>query len=152
MVDKLNALSELRECLSKPDIMIVGSLALHLHGFEVEVNDVDIEISIIKDDKPLMSYPLAQKLELLQQANPLPEANNSLKQDSDRRFDFVFKGVKFNIWVKYEGESIHKTFTYYNYCKVAGVLTVLEYIKSFGRSKDLLRINNIASQILNYSK
>lgn len=130
----------------RPDLMIVGSLSLYLNGFDVEVNDIDLEYY-----NP--SPQNLEKLDLFERISPSGIKNYSV--DEDKRYDFIYRGIKFNVWIKGVTESTEvvpikdvRRYTFWNYYKVSNVVSTVRVMQQYGRSKDYVNLINLAIQLL----
>ncbi len=129
----------------RPDLMIVGSLSLYLNGFDVEVNDIDLEYY---DPSPQN----LEKLDLFERISPSGIKNYSV--DEDKRYDFMYRGVKFNVWIKRVTESLEvvavkdvRRYTFWNYYKVSNVVSTIRAMREQGRIKDFRNILKLVNQI-----
>lgn len=143
-------LTSFRDMMGRPELMIVGSLSLHLNGFGVEVNDIDLELH----------YPSPksiEKLNMLSEVNPSGVKNYS--EQTDKRYDFIYHGIKFNVWLKSEGqvnytvsipgeEINERRYTWWNYYKVSNVVSTVKAMLQQGRSKDYKNLVKIVNQLI----
>lgn len=118
--------------------MLVGSIALDIHGILPEgrePNDVDL---VIKDvDENTKSI-----LGVLQAASGIKS-----EYHEDNFYSFILQGVKVNIWI----DDFHtglKTSTPAGYAWLTPVSDILDKKRSYGRKKDYQDIAAIAAGIL----
>lgn len=146
LVSVQQVLASFRDEMGRPELMIVGSLSLHLNGFDVEVNDIDLEYY----------YPSSQsleKLKFLTKANPSGIKNYS--DEGNKRYDFIYQGIKFNVWVKslIDMEVVEvseaRRHTWWNYYKVSNVISTVKAMRQQGRNKDYKNVMGLINQILN---
>ena len=149
---KINSSCRLFDLLKSSKFIIGGSLGLKLHGFDVNVSDVDIEI-VEKNEEN--KKRIKRELEILVAANPITYNSQSGYEPPTYRFDFVFLGTRFNVWLS--DDTIHNEdlilpngeciITGGNII-VGGVLSILKHKKQYGRRKDFVTINNLVKQII----
>ena len=146
LVSVQQVLESFRDEMGRPELMIVGSLSLHLNGFDVEVNDIDLEYY----------HPSPQSLEkikFLAKANPSGIKNYG--DEGNKRYDFIYQGIKFNVWVKslIDMEVVEvseaRRHTWWNYYKVSNVISTVKSMRQQGRNKDYKNVMGLINQILN---
>jgi len=127
-------IKEFKNCVSE-NFIVGGSLALAIvGGFNIPVNDIDIEVE--SSDAETI-----KKLRMLSIAYPSDVKNYS----KSSRIDFMFMNVKFNAFIV---EKSNRTVVYRDYIKYSTVMEVIRHKKIFNRVKDLKSINLIATELL----
>lgn len=137
-VDKnLSTLDKLLTALGRDrgGCIITGSIALYVQDFKFDIeNDIhDVDILMPYDPE------LQARLSLLAR-NSEPELNphglypDGKSADGTTRIDFVFQGVRFNVWLTPEYDT--RAFMYKDYFKYASIRSILEYKMSYNRGKD----------------
>lgn len=148
LVSVQQVLASFRDEIGRPELMIVGSLSLHLNGFDVEVNDIDLEFY----------HPSPQSLEKLKflvKASPSDIKNYS--DEENKRYDFIYQGIKFNVWIKSVIDNMEvvevneaRRHTWWNYYKVSNVVSTIMAMREQRRNKDYRNILKLINQISGY--
>lgn len=151
LVSVQQVLASFRDEMGRPELMIVGSLSLYLNGFDVEVNDIDLEYY----------HPSPQsleKLKFLAKANPSGIKNYS--NEENKRYDFIYQGINFNVWIKSVIDNIdnmeivevseERRHTWWNYYKVSNVVSTIMAMREQRRNKDYRNILKLINQISGY--
>lgn len=148
LVSVQQVLASFRDEMGRPELMIVGSLSLHLNGFDVEVNDIDLEFY----------HPSPQSLEKLKflvKASPSDIKNYS--DEENKRYDFIYQGIKFNVWIKGRNDEMEivseneiRRHTWWNYYKVSNVVSTIMAMREQRRNKDYRNILKLINQISGY--
>ena len=120
--------------------MVVGSLALHAHGFKLAPHDVDLEIE--STDEKLKAFFLGMaKATMKARSGYYPS-----ELEDKPRYDFTFRGVEFNVWVIPKFECTNPM--YLENIAYASIDHVIEYKKRWNRKKDRLQLLDLALQIV----
>jgi len=117
------------------DFIVGGSMALVMcGGFDLPITDIDIEV-----EKSNTNVLIG--LAFLSIGSPSECKNYS----EGSRFDFMYKGVKFNAFVV---EKFTRPFVYMNYIKYGTVMSVINHKKAHNRVKDYQAINSIVNELI----
>jgi len=119
------------------DLMVVGSLSLYRHGFQVKTHDVDVEFR--------NPTPLHLKLLTLLHETAGREEYPVLEGE---RFTFLYKEIPFDVWVVKEFNSSPDTILEKDRIQYANVTSILKKKKQYGRKKDWDVLSSIAVQVL----
>lgn len=149
------ALYELKNLLGNPETVIGGTLALNLHGFDIEIHDVDAVVYVSQEDSKI----LREKLTLLTKAN-VPEngteCSGIIEGKDGTRYSFIFKDIKFDVWFRLkdrynvlaQNSGPDPENLYCDNMRVNDITTIINYKKKYNRAKDIEALNKLASQIL----
>ena len=152
-------LTEIREFFNNPNMTILGSTALKLHGLNVNIHDVDILIEYSSDCERQKILDKLLLFEKMTNSKDVFHSDSGNHKDTEGRWCFLYKGVKIDIWLRKsdllqfaECKNANKIsinpYIWYNYMKVQPILTVLKYKKQYARPKDFIVIEDLAAQIL----
>ena len=117
------------------DFIVGGSLALVMvGGFNLPITDIDIEVEET-------NINALHGLRFLERASP-----SECKNYSDGvRIDFIYCGVKFNVFIV---PKFTRSFVWKDYVKYGTVMSVINHKKSHNRVKDHQSINIIVRELL----
>lgn len=133
----LDVVAKLMESLgrSKDSCIIAGSLALFIQDVKFDLSSMFHDVDLIMP----VDSDLLGKLKVLAANSAEELATDSVKlypenSMGNARIDFIFKGVKFNVWLSPEYNT--RKFMYMDYFKFASVRSILAYKAKYSRMKD----------------
>lgn len=124
--------------------IVVGSLALKVHGMPLkrEPEDIDIEV-MCTPEKEVIFRALADAA-----GNDFYKMKEMYPQDEGiehKPYIFPFEGVVVNVWVV--REFTHSTFVYKDYIRYAGVYSILRKKMRYKRLKDYQDLTYLISKL-----
>lgn len=126
------------------DFLVVGSLALRVHGIELRNKPGDIDIEVIDSEQANLVFKSitdSQGNTYYQKKEDYPEVGWSHKP-----YIFNFGNTKVNVWMV--EKFTHETFVYKDYVKYAGVMSILKAKMAYKRSKDYQDMNYLIKSLL----
>jgi len=117
------------------DFIVGGSLALVMTGgFDLPITDIDIEIEET-------NINAIHGLRFLERASPSECKNYS----AGVRIDFIYLGVKFNVFTV---PKFTRPFVWKDYVKYGTVMSIINHKKQHNRVKDYQSINCIINELI----
>jgi len=133
----LDILKKLKPLLGDDKIVITGSTALELHGFETTANDIDLVIANISEISKGV-------LDRLQKENP----SKKFKEGGSVNYSFIYEGIKIDVWLVSSDNSNLQVDGFY----VASVKDIVAAKLSYNRPKDWVQLMKLSKQFFDQSK
>lgn len=124
------------------NILVVGSSALKAAGFDVKINDVDLEILVNENNRHKIDCIL--RMMTIEHNNEYPGMGLS---NPNRRF-LTYRGIKVDVWLvsNWSHDTIFRS-RFSDDIYYAGVMSILKAKASYYRNKDVKSIIGISNAI-----